>query len=137
MPCRVHWLQLQQHQSELDRSGVEVCIVTFDSPEIAVAYVEQNQLQWPLLIDADRTLYRSFGMGSANWWTLLKPSTIWKYLVLWLTGTKPQKVGGDVHQLGGDVLIDPEGVVRLIHVSQEPHDRPSIDVLLRLVVDQG
>ena len=42
----------------------------------------------------------------------MKPSTLWKYIALWLQGAKPQKVGSDVHQLGGDVLIEePETAV--------------------------
>jgi alkyl hydroperoxide reductase subunit AhpC len=137
MPCRVHWLQLQQHQSELERLGVRVSVVTFDDEPTARAYVEENQLGWPLLIDAQRELYTQFGMGRASWWTLIKPSTIWSYLVLWRNGVKPQKVGSDMHQLGGDVLIDPNGMLRLNHVSTEPHDRPSIDSLLNLIRGEG
>ena len=111
-------------------------MVTFDNAESAAAYVEENRLEWPLLIDEERVLYRHFGMGRANWWTLLKPTTIWKYFLLWRRGVKAQKIGSDVHQLGGDVLIDPEGAVQLVHVSKEPHDRPSIESIIMLVADR-
>lgn len=133
MPCRAHWLQLQQHQSELERLGVRVCVVTFDDKTTARAYVEKNQLEWPLLIDAQRAFYAQFGMGRASMWTLIKPSTIWSYIVLWLKGVKPQKAGSDMHQLGGDVLIAPDGTLRLNHVSTGPHDRPGIGSLLDLI----
>jgi peroxiredoxin len=127
---------LQDHQSELESLGVKVCVITFDSAESAAAYVDANQLEWPLVIDAERVLYREFGMRRAGWWTLLKPSTLWKYFLLWRKGVKPQKVGSDVHQLGGDVLIDPEGAVKLVHVSKEPHDRPSVESIIALVADR-
>lgn len=133
MPCRVHWLQLQQHQSELQELGVKVFVVTFDEPEIARDYIQNNHLEWPLLLDTDRSVYNQFGMGRASWWTLLKPASIWKYLKLWLAGAKPQQAGSDMHQLGGDVLIDPAGAVRLLHLSKEPHDRPSVTSLLELI----
>jgi alkyl hydroperoxide reductase subunit AhpC len=124
---------LQEHQQELEKLGVEVAVVTFDSEEVARQYVANNHLHWPLLLDIDRAIYRQFGMGSAGWWTLLKPSTLWKYFLLWRKGAKPQKVGSDVHQLGGDVLIDPDGVLRVNHVSEEPHDRPSVESLLAMM----
>ena len=133
MPCREHWLQLQQRKAELEELGVKVYIVTFDDNSLARRYVEENAPDWPLLLDPGRTVYRRFGMGRANWWTLAKPSTLWKYFVMWCKGTKPQKVGSDVHQLGGDVLVDPEGVLRLDYVSKEPHDRPDIDTIIEIV----
>jgi len=133
MPCRIHWLQLQPHQSELDVLGVKVLIVTFDDLETAQHYVATNHLGWPLLLDSDRSVYHQFGMGRASWWTLLKPGSIWNYFKLWLKGARPQKVGSDVQQLGGDVLIDPHGNVRLLHVSTSPHDRPSVDSLLKII----
>lgn len=121
----------------MEELGVKVYVVTFDDAEIAQAYVENNQLEWPLLIDAQRELYDEFGMGRASWWALLKPTSIWKYTLLWMRGTRPQKVGSDVHQMGGDVLVAPDGKVRLVYVSKEPHDRPSVDSILALVRDGG
>ncbi len=133
MPCRAHWLQLQQRREEFARLGIEIYVVTFDEVERAREYVEKNRLGWPLLLDPVRAVYQGFGMGRANWWTLMGPSSMWKYIVMWLKGGKPQKVGSDVHQLGGDVLIDPAGVLRLNYVSKTPHDRPSIQSLIDLV----
>ena len=121
----------------MEELGVKVYVVTFDSQEIARAYAQRNQLDWPLVVDTERMLYREFGMGRASWWTLLKPPTIWKYFTLWLRGAKPQKVGSDVHQLGGDVLVDPDGEVRLVHVSRGPHDRPGVGSLLAIVRGGG
>ena len=43
----------------------------------------------------------------------------------------------DVYQLGGDVLIDPEGTIRLHHVSRIPIDRPSVESLLEVVRRQS
>ena len=137
MPCRVHWLQLQQRRAELESLDVRVFIVTFDAPDAAREYIAANSLDWPLLLDPDRAVYARFGMGRGTWWSLLNPLTIWKYTVLWLKGTRPQKVGSDMRQLGGDVLIDPDGVVRLNHVSTGPHDRPSIESLIQIIRGDG
>jgi len=44
-----------------------------------------------------------------------------------------KKSSGDIHQRGGDVLIDPHGIVRFHHVGSGPANRPAVDSLLRYV----
>ena len=41
-----------------------------------------------------------------------------------LQGFRLGKMGKDFLQLGGDVLVDPQGVIRLYYASHDPHDRP-------------
>jgi hypothetical protein len=52
---------------------------------------------------------------------------------LLLRGRKVRRPSGDVYQLGGDVLIDPSGIVRLHHVGSGPADRPTVHSLLQAV----
>ncbi len=110
-------------------------MVTFDGDFMALAYVRETQLKWPLLLDETQALYTAYGMTRAHWWALYGPSAIWKYLVLIFSGTRPGKPGKDWRQLGGDILIDPAGIVRMHHKSTGPHDRPSVDMILRVVDD--
>jgi hypothetical protein len=58
---------------------------------------------------------------------------MWVYLKLLLSGRKLRAPSGDPRQLGGDVLVDPTGTVRLHHVGRGPADRPSVDTLLDAV----
>jgi hypothetical protein len=44
-----------------------------------------------------------------------------------------QNSNGDVVQLGGDILIDPGGYVRLHHVGKSPADRPTVKSILGVV----
>jgi hypothetical protein len=46
-------------------------------------------------------------------------------------GRTPRAVDldSDTSQLGGDVLVDPSGIVRFLHVGSGPGDRPSIAAL--------
>ena len=50
-----------------------------------------------------------------------------------LRGVQPGKPGEDWRQMGGDVLIDPSGIVRLHFVSSDPHDRPSLEEIFATV----
>jgi hypothetical protein len=61
------------------------------------------------------------------------PRTWWAYLKAILHGDRPRKSEGDIYQRGGDVLVDPEGIVRLHHVGKGPADRPSVDEILARV----
>ena len=107
-----------------------MCVVTFDAGPLAMAYVRDSQLSWPLLVDTHRTLYQAYGMQQGTWWNLYGPPAIGVYLKLLWRGRRLQRPGSDVHQLGGDVLIDPDGVVKIHYVGVGPADRPEISTLL-------
>lgn len=109
---------------------MQVCVVTFEFGPLAAAYVKETRLEWPLLIDNQRTLYIAYGMERGTWWNIYGPASIWAYVKLLRRGRRLHQPGSDVHQLGGDVLIDPQGVVRLHHIGSGPADRPSISALL-------
>ena len=125
--------QLRQREAELDELDVRVKVITFDADFLAMAYVKKTNLTWPLLQDPEQELYKAYGMTHANWWSIYGLPSIWRYLKLMFRGHMPGKPGKDWSQLGGDVLIDPSGIVRLHHVSTSPHDRPSIGTLLATV----
>ena len=122
--------QLRQKEDRFRESGVDVAIVTFDSSVLARMYVEQTELDWPVLIDTDRRLYRSYGMERAGGWAIYGPASVWNYLKLMARGRWPGRPGRDFRQLGGDVLIDPESIIRFHFVSDSPHDRPTVEQIL-------
>lgn len=124
---------MRRYERELEALGVKVAVVTFDSIGMAKGYVESTQLQWPLLLDSERELYRSYGLERAGWWSIYGPSSIWHYLKLMANGQKLKRPGKDFRQLGGDVLIDPSGTVRYYYASESPHDRPEPDEILKVV----
>ncbi len=97
---------------------------------MARAYLVEMRMAWPMLLDPDQVTYRDYGMTRGNWWSLYGPVSIWNYLKLMTGGRKPGKAGKDWRQLGGDVLIDPDSIVRINHVSHTPHDRPAVESIL-------
>jgi len=124
---------LREQEAELSRRNVAVAVVTFENDYFARSYVAETGLAWPLLIDSERTLYQGYGMLSASFWDLWGPKTWWAYGKLLLKGEKLHAAGSDVSQRGGDILIDPDGIVRLHHVGDGPADRPSIETILAVI----
>ncbi len=110
--------------------GIRVCIVTFEGELAARAYAAETGTSWPVLWDIDRRLYEAYGMGRLSWRQLTQPSAIAMYLVEILKGNLPRMSDADIHQAGGDVLIDPFGIVRLVHAGRGSADRPTVQHLL-------
>jgi len=114
----------------LNELVVRVKAITFDADFMALAYIKEIDLPWPLLSDPEQKLYAAYDMTRGGWWAIYGLPSVWKYIKLMLGGRMPGKPGKDWRQLGGDVLIDPSGVVQIHHISTGPHDRPSVDSLL-------
>ena len=124
---------MRQREDELDELGVTAVVVTFQSGYFERAYVEETGLKWPLLVDETRSLYRAYGMERGRFWDIFGPRSLAAYMKLVLRGRRPRAAAGDPRQLGGDVLVDRSGVVRLHHVGSGPADRPGVDAMLDVV----
>jgi hypothetical protein len=124
---------LRERESEFERLGLKVVVVTFAYDYLARTYVEDTGLTWSLLVDSDRQVYRSYGMLTASFWDIWGPKTWLAYGRELLKGRKLEKSEDDIYQRGGDILIDPAGIVRLHHVGNGPADRPPVDRILGVI----
>jgi len=84
------------------------------------------------LLDPHRKIYQAYGLERSilRSWNL---RTIWTYVKLLSRGRKWRDIQGDSTQLGGDFLIDRDGIIRLAFCSHDPTDRPYADDLLALI----
>ena len=121
---------MQQHEGAFEDAGARIAVVTFETSPRAQAYAAEMSLAWPILLDRDRTLYHAYGMSRGRLADIWGPATWWAYANEMARGRTPRWSGADTRQLGGDVLIDPEGIVRLHHVGSGPADRPPVAAIL-------
>lgn len=64
----------------------------------------------------------------------LPSRAIWIYIKRWFQGgTFYESHGDDTSQLGGDFIVDKDGVLRLVYPSHDPADRPPVDDLLKVL----
>jgi hypothetical protein len=127
---------LRDREDEFQRRKVQIVVVTFESNFLARRYVEDTSLNWPILVDETREMYRKYGMLTASLWDIWGPKTWWVYLREMMKGAKLIKSEGDIFQRGGDVLIDPAGIVSLHHIGAGPADRPPVERILQRI-DRG
>jgi hypothetical protein len=128
---------LRDREEEFTKRNVRIVVVTFEHGFLARRYVEDTSLAWPLLVDDTRETYRAYGMLSASFWDIWGPGTWWAYLKEILKGQRLKKSEGDISQRGGDVLIDPSGIVALHHVGAGPADRPPVASILEQIPATG
>ena len=124
---------MQDQLQEFRTVGVDIVVVSFVQPTRLTQYLKVRPWPFRFLADPDRSAYRAFGLESASWWRLLHPRVIGRYLGLILRGRRPQMAHEDVHQLGGDFVLDRTGRVVYEFRSRDPADRPSIEELLAAV----
>lgn len=128
---------MRDHELEFSKENVKIVVITFANDFLARAYVEDTRLSWPLLIDDKRETYKNYGMLHASFWDIWGPRTWWAYFKELLKGQKLQKSADDIFQRGGDVLIDPQGIVRLHHIGNGPADRPAVLRILQQIISYG
>ena len=124
---------MRDREEEFSILKVKIVVVTFEANFLSRNYVEETSLTWPLIIDENREIYRSYGMLSASFWDIWGPKTWLAYLKEIIKGQKLKKSEADIMQRGGDVLIDPNGIVLMHHVGEGPADRPSVEKILRII----
>jgi hypothetical protein len=124
---------LRDNEAAFREQGVNIVVVTFDNSVSARSYIAETGLQWTVLIDEQRTLYKAYGMQQGSFLDIWGPASWLAYLQEFSRGQRLQKPGSDIMQRGGDVLIDPEGIVQLHHIGKGPADRPTIEQLLSVV----
>jgi hypothetical protein len=113
-------------QKELaGREELDVVIVSPAEPEPLERVGRELGLTVPLLSDPTWSTYRAFGFGRAGGRTLLlSPRSWWAGFRAVLKGRLPRRPTEDYAELGGDVLLAPEGHVAWIRRSRSPADRP-------------
>lgn len=126
---------MRDRETDFESLGVKIVVVTFANDFMARSYVEDTRLAWPLLVDQNRGVYGNYSMLSASFWDIWGPKTWLVYARELLKGNRLVKSEEDIYQRGGDVLIDPQGIVRLHHIGTGPADRPLPEAIIRTIMN--
>ncbi len=121
--------QLRRFTDELAQLDAQVLLVSFGEERWARAWLQETGAPFPLLLDPERAVYRAYGLET-SFVRVWSPKVMWHYTRRVLAGQKLQSIQGDPHQLGGDFVVDAQGVIRLAHRSRDPVDRPPVETLL-------
>lgn len=124
--------QVLAHVTKLQAARIRVVTVSFDALFWSQVWLKETQSSFPFLRDTGRVAYQAYGLQASRWrsWS---PANVWYYAKARWQGRKSLGKRGDPHQLGGDFLIDPQGVIVSARPSRHPADRVTVDQFLTLI----
>jgi alkyl-hydroperoxide reductase/thiol specific antioxidant family protein len=125
-------VKVLSHRDRIEAAGGLVLAVAFDEPDrVRAGVLSGIDDPWPVLIDHDRAAYWRWGLRRASRRQLARLDWIRGYARMLLRGDRLSRPGRDVLQLGGDFVIDREGVVVFAHAQSSFDDRPPAGLLVR------
>ena len=132
--CRAHLHALRDAYPEFQRRDVAVVAITFADLQGAAQLKRAQRLPFPALADPSRHAYRAFGMLEGSLADALGPDVLLRQLAQALRGNIPyiNPSSATITQLGGTVIVDRAGLVRLAHVATPIYNYPSIERYLAI-----
>jgi peroxiredoxin len=113
--------------------NTRVFIISFGTLPALQQWMDEVCSSFTVLLDRDRVAYNAYGLERSrlrSW----HPRVVWIYVKRWFQrGEFYDSHGDDTSQLGGDFIVDKNGILRLAHPSHNPADRPPVEALLKVL----
>jgi peroxiredoxin len=125
-------VQLLPFKPEFEALHTRVTVISFGTPALAQNWIEQTRSSFQFLIDPEKKAYRAYGLESSllrSW----SPKIWFAYTRLMLQGWKWRGIQGDSRQLGGDFIVDQQGIIRMAYRSHDPTERPKIEEIIQVL----
>ena len=134
MFCRDHAVQLHRARKAFDNAGVSLAAIGIGTPAEAAAFRDAQGVDLPLLADPDRRTYALAGAKLATLDEMVGPRVIGRAikrtflsrLRLGSIAVHQGRIKQHGAQLGGVLLIAPDGSVRYAHLSEDASDNPPV-----------
>lgn len=108
-----------------------IAVITFAGPDRLAAYRRYLELPFDVVADPQRTLYERLGVERGTHRQVWSPGTLRMYARLVRGGRRLQRPTEDLRQLGADVVVGGDGVIRYLARPPSPDARPPIEDLVR------
>jgi peroxiredoxin len=125
-------VQLHRDRDQFAEAGVELAVIGQGDPEDAARFRRtQHVEELPMFTDRKRESYRAAGTKVATFSELLGPSVMARGIRASVATRKRQgKVDGHAAQLGGVMIVKPDGSIAYSHLSDDASDYPENDEVL-------
>lgn len=124
-------MQLHRDREEFETAGVRLAVVGQGRPEHAAHFRETQGVDLPMLVDTERRAYEAAGTKIATFGELLGPGVVLRGIRRGLkSGVRQGRTIGHPAQLGGVMIVKPDGTVPYVHLADDASDNPpNADVL--------
>jgi peroxiredoxin len=124
-------VQLHRARERFRASGGDLVLIGQASPRQAAHFRRRYTPELPVLADDDRASYRAAGAGRMKATEMLNPLVAAKSLrATARSGAVQGRVIGDAAQLGGAMVIRPDGSVAWSRMARDIADNPSVEEVL-------
>ena len=118
--------------NEINALNTNVVAVSFGTAFWARAWLTETQAPFPILLDPEKKSYRVYGLERSAW-KAWGPKNLWYYAKALAQGEKLQEKRGDTDQMGGDFIVDANGIVQFAYPSKDPTDRPHMESVMTIL----
>ena len=119
---------MHRERAAFEKLGAQVVVVGHSSLRYAKAFVQETQIDLPVYVDEKRVAYKALGFKRPLL-AFLTPKVLKRAAEARKEGFTQPGVHGDAFQLGGVVLLMPDGSTPYTYVSQFAGDHPPIEDL--------
>jgi len=113
-------------------------VITFTNDRTRLAaYCAHLGIDFPVVADVDRVLYRRFGAGRGSLRRVWSPGTMMMYARLLRRGRRLHTLTEDTRQLGADAVIDRDSRLHRLWLPPGPDARPHVDEIIAVVHELG
>ncbi len=130
--CRDQAVQLHKLRDDFDAAGVNLVMIGQGTPEMAASFRRAQGVDVTVLVDPDRRIYAMVGAKLGTLGELVGP----RQILATLRATVSSRIGqgsvavhqgriiGHAAQLGGVLVVAPDGSLRYVHLSEHSSDYP-------------
>jgi peroxiredoxin len=129
-------VQLHGARSDFEAVGAKLVLIGQATPRHAAHFRRRFGLEMPVLADERRESYKAAGAKLATFGELLGPRVVAKGIsASRRNGVVQGRTIGHPAQLGGAMVITPDGAVAWSHMSEDASDNASPEAILAAVRD--
>ena len=127
-------MQLQRAKKKIEKEGARITLIGQATPRHAAHYRRRFAPDLAILADEDRLTYKLVGAVRGGASELLSPNVVLKGLSRGIKNRAVQgRPIGDVQQLGGTIIVMPDGTIPWSHMSKDAADNATIDEIVEAV----
>lgn len=133
-------MKVAQQWPRIEQLSGTAAAVVHDEPRLVRSGLLRDlDPAFPVLVDAERSAYRRWGLGRASFAATYLTPRVWTEYVRVAVGEFHgiARPGRDIRQLGGDFVVAPDGSVALSRPQAGQSDRPPVGELLRAMLDSA
>lgn len=132
--CRAYSVELNKARADFERAGARLVLIGHGTQEEASRFRRQMAIDLPILADVDRVTYLWAGTKLATLGELIGPVVVGRALLA--MARERVVVGrtvGDEAQLGGSIVVTPDGAIPFAHISRDASDMAPVRDLLAVI----